>query len=530
MSEPSLFGIGKASDRLGWWSLFFIAEAILAWRGLIRIDLVSNLILVVILFIPIAAPKVRLARHALAAIGAIALLYSESWLPSISRVASQAGLVAGFSGAYLAELAGRFMNVTVIAMLAAGAAAYFVAARFVRVDIFAVAAVVISAVIPMMKSATESTPPPEASATKATTPAAPVTPEAALQEFYAKEATRVVQFAAPPADAPPFDVVFLHICSLSWDDLEATGLADHALLKSFDIVLKRYNSVATYSGPAAIRILRATCGQAPHKALYEPTDEKCYLLASLSKAGFETQVVLNHDGYFDDFLKFVKAQNVTATPMAIDDLPVSQRSFDKSRIREDKATLFRWLDGRPKVTAPRTAVYYNSISLHDGNLTAAGETQKSLETYKPRLKKLLDDVDAFMKKLETSGRRAIVVLIPEHGGAVRGDATQIAGLREIPSPSITRVPVMIRVMGPDAKRTGEAVSLAEPTSYLAVSHIVSRMLAKPPFGAAGFSPTEYTAGFPITDYVSENEGTTMIQRGDKFLVRQERDAFREYPR
>ena len=46
-----------------------------------------------------------------------------------------------------------------------------------------------------------------------------------------------------------------------------------------------------------------------------------------------------------------------------------------------------------------------------------------------------------MGELEASGRRAVVVLVPEHGAALRGDSAQIAGLREIPTPAITLVPV-----------------------------------------------------------------------------------------
>ena len=54
---------------------------------------------------------------------AVALLYYDSWLPGFSRVVSQAGLIAGFSAAYLAELAGRFVNVTALAAMAIAVAA-----------------------------------------------------------------------------------------------------------------------------------------------------------------------------------------------------------------------------------------------------------------------------------------------------------------------------------------------------------------------------------------------------------------------
>jgi hypothetical protein len=78
-------------------------------------------------------------------------------------------------------------------------------------------------------------------------------------------------------------VIFIHVCSLSWDDLEATGLAQHPLLSGFDILLKRFNSVSTYSGPAAIRLLRAPCGQPRHVALWTPAPAQCLLMPDCSR-------------------------------------------------------------------------------------------------------------------------------------------------------------------------------------------------------------------------------------------------------
>jgi len=334
---------------------------------------------------------------------------------------------------------------------------------------------------------------------------------------------RSVAFVRPPENTPAFDVVFLHVCSLSWDDLAAAGLDKHPLLSSFDIVLRTFNAVSTYSGPAAIRFLRAPCGQVPHKALYAPAGSHCLLMPALRQAGLEVQLVMNHDGHFDDFLKFVKAQGVDAATLPLEGLAAPQRSFDGSRIYDDGAVLQRWLEA----AAGRAGVYYNTVSLHDGNRLEGDASKKSSETYPRRLARLLDDLDAFIARLAASGRRAVVVLVPEHGAALRGDATQIAGLREIPTPAITLVPVGVKVIGPDAKRNGAAVTIVEPTTYLAVSHIVSRMLARPPFGASGFAAADYTGGLPTTGFVSEGDAATVVRRGESYWIRQERDPWKE---
>jgi cellulose synthase operon protein YhjU len=525
MAAPPVFGLKSASDRLGVWNFYFLAKLVLLAMGLIGLHLVENLAFALVLGGPLAAARGRRWRPWVGVPIAIALLYYDSWLPGISRVVSQAGLLSSFSAAYLAELAGRFVSWTVVALLAVTLAAYVVIARFVRLDVFVVAAMVVLALL--LAPPRSATPAENVTASAASTPTAPKAPDAVLAEFFQQEASRAVTFPKPAEGSTAFDVIFIHVCSLSWDDLEATGLDKHPLLASFDIVLRRFNSVSTYSGPAAIRFLRAPCGQEPHKALYAPAEGRCLLMPDLQQAGLEPQLVLNHDGHFDDFIGAVRAQGVSVAPLPLDGLAAPQRSFDDSRIYDDAAVLARWLEMRRKSPAERVAVYYNTVSLHDGNRLLSNASVKSSETYKERLAKLLGDIEGFVAKVAASGRRAVIVVIPEHGAAIRGDAVQIAGLREIPTPAITLVPVGIRIVGPDARRNGEALQVAEPTSYLAVSHIVARTLAKPPFGAQGFSPSGYTAGMPTTEFVSEGETATILKRGATYFIRQDQDPWKE---
>ena len=249
-------------------------------------------------------------------------------------------------------------------------------------------------------------------------------------------------------------------------------------------------------------------------------------MPDLQEAGLEPQLALNHDGHFDDFLTHVRAQGVQAAPVPLKGLAAPQRAFDGSRIYDDAAVLGRWLEARSSSPAPRAALYYNTLSLHDGNRLESNPGAKSTDTYKPRLAKLLDDMQKFVDEIGASGRRAIVVLIPEHGAALRGDNAQIAGLREIPTPAITLVPVGIRVVGPDAQRNGEPVRIDEPTSFLAVSKVVAAMLAKSPFGADGFRAADYTAGLPTTPFVAEGETITVMRGANGYLV-QERNGWKE---
>ena len=519
-------GLGwrRASDRLGAWNLYFAAKVALFALGLIDLHLVENLAFAAALF-AMAAPRARPVRPWIGVPVAIALLYYDSRLPGISRVFSQAGLVASFSGSYLMELAARFVSWKVLAVLGVALAATFALSRFVRMDVIVVAAMVVLA-LAMRPEA----PAPNDSAVAAAPSSgggrAPTTPDARLAAFFQSEAKRSVSFSKLTDGSPPFDVVFLHVCSLSWDDLEATGLASHPLFARFDIVLKRFNSVSTYSGPAVIRLLRGACGQPAHPALYNPAAPQCLLMPDLQQAGLETQLALNHDGHFDGFMDHVRGQGISATPVSLKGIEAPQRAFDDSRVYDDKAVLARWLHDRGRSPAPRVALYYNTLSLHDGNRLLTNPAVKSSTTYKARLADLLDDLDKFMGELEASGRRTVVVLVPEHGAALRGDSAQIAGLREVPTPAITLVPVGVRVIGPDVHRLGEAVFSDEETSFLGLSHIVAAMLAKPPFASDGFRAADYVAGMPATPFVAEGENDVVMREGKGYVSRHEREGWK----
>lgn len=513
---------------LGGWNLYFLAKLALFWRELIGFHPIENLAFALLLLVPLRSLAWQRARQVVAVPAGIALLYYDSWLPPIGRALSQANLISNFSLNYLIELGGRFVSVPVVALLISIGAAYLILARWLRFSLPVTGALLVLAV-----STTSPTPPTTSiSATTATASAgvAKNDPETVLRDFFTREGSRSVTMPKPAAGAVPFDVIFIHVCSLSWDDLQAMGLQDHPLFQRFDFLLTRFNSAATYSGPATIRIQRATCGQQAHDKLYAPVPANCYLMENLRQAGFQPSLVLNHDGHFDDFLKFVQAQGaMQIPPMPLDGIKVAQYSFDGSPIYDDGEVLRRWLDIRTKGTPERMAVYYNTISLHDGNRLSGAKAQtSSLETYRVRLTKLLDDLDGFFQSLEKSGRRAVVVMIPEHGAAVRGDKMQIAGLREIPSPAITLVPVGIKVTGPQARRNGNAARIIEPTSYLAVSELVARMLARTPFSAAGFVPSEYTAELPTTPFVAQNEDAVVIEGGGGYLLRQGKEGWTNY--
>lgn len=507
---------------MGGWNAYFLGKLALYWWGAIGFHALENLAFALALTMPLGAPLWRRLRTVLAWPLAIALLYYDSWLPPVSRLFAQANLVANFSPAYLAELAGRFVNPEIVALLVAVAAGYAILARWLRIG------VMVMATLLFLAAGIRPAGPPIAPPAGAAAPS----PETRLHEFHAREAKRTVSFTKPDTAAAPFDLIFLHICSLSWDDLQAMGLTGHPLFARFDILLTRFNSVSSYSGPAAIRLQRAACGQQAHANLYKPAPPACYLMENLQQAGFEPALAMNHDGHFDDFLRFVQAQGglTQAVPLPLDGIRVTQYGFDGAAIYDDSGVLERWLENRRTAAAPQVALYYNTISLHDGNrLAGEGADASSIDTYKARLMRLLDDMEAFLVALEQSGRSAVAVLVPEHGAAVRGDRMQIAGLREIPGPAITLVPVGFKVVGRDVRREGPPLRIETPTSFLALAEIVARLVARPPFAAGAFAAADYAGDLPATPFVAENEETVVMQTETEFMLKQGAGDWSTYP-
>ena len=515
----------RATVSLGKWNFYFLAKFLLFWQGVIGFHPLENLAFAAFLLFPVESRPWRNVKQVSAALLAVALLYYDSWLPSVGRALSQLSLLSSFDAGYLLELAGRFVSVTLIAMLIVAWLAYRLIAPRVRLGLLVVSFMAVMTVF--QQTAEHSV----AEAGQMPKQAAGGKPdfENALRTFYANEATRSVTFPVPSAEAVPFDVIFIHVCSLSWDDVRAVGLDQHPLWKRFDFLFTNFNSAASYSGPAAIRIQRATCGQTSNKDLYQPAADQCYLMGSLKRSGFEQNLAMNHDGHFDDFLQTVQTQRLNVPPMPLDGVSVTQHAFDGAPIYDDLSVLTRWLENRQKSDSSRVALYYNTISLHDGNrLTGTSSSLDSMKTYKTRLTTLLDGLEKFMAGLERSGRRAVVAMIPEHGAAVQGDKMQIPGLREIPSPRITLVPVGIKVIGEGGQRQGSTLSIDTETSYLAITQIVARMLEVSPYTRNGFNPADYVDDQTATPFVSQNDSAVVMRYNGRYYWRQNGEAWGEF--
>ncbi len=511
---------------LGGWNFYFLVKFALLWAGYLNFHPMLNLVFLAFLLVPIPREKLHRIRHWIAIPLGFALFWHDTWLPGPESIFSQGSQIAGFSASYIWDLIVRFINWSMVGAFFVLLVLWLFISQWLRVTVFVSAMVVWLAVSPLLPAFTlwSSGQPTTAAATTAQ---ANTGANAAAGAASSPANSDIPPQTELPADAQPFDLLVINICSLSWSDIEAAGLMDHPLWKHFDIVFKNFNSATSYSGPAAVRLLRASCGQLSHTNLYQPSGADCYLFENLAKLGFNQQLMLGHNGLFGDFLKELRSLGGMQSPlMDQTGLPVSLQAFDGSPVYEDLAVLNRWLKTEEASSNPRNATFYNTLPLHDGNHFPG---QSKTADYKVRAQKLFDDLDNFFTELEKSGRKVMVVVVPEHGGALKGDKMQVSGLRDIPSPSITNVPTAVKFFGMKAPHEGAPIIIDQPSSYLAVSELVVRALDGKMFSEDSVNWQQYVANLPQSAAVSENANAIVIQYQGKPYVQLNGGSWVPYP-
>ncbi|HEF5156643.1 cellulose biosynthesis protein BcsG [Burkholderia multivorans] len=505
------------------WNLYFILKFALFATGHLQPMWAANLVFALALAAsaPLRSRVARIVRQVAAVAIAVPLLARELHAPPLARLAEAAREVATFRADYWLEILPRLLPPMLLLTVAGVLIVYFVVNRWLRVATFVIAALI---AMPLWQAgsgwATRVAQATTAQGGAATAARAgqPEDYNAALATFRAQESQRQVAFGHLGSDpAAQFDVIVVHVCSLSWDDLDAAKLRNHPMLSRFDYLFTNFSTAASYSGPAAIRVLRASCGQEAHADLYKPAPQQCHLFAQLASAGYTVQSLLNHDGHFDNFLQVIRDNiGVPGAPLVSNEAaPVAMHAFDGSAIKDDYATLANWYAQRASVAGP-VALYYNTISLHDGN-RVVGSALTSIDSYPQRAAKLMSDVDRLADLVAQSGRRAVIVFVPEHGAALRGDRNQVAGLREIPTPRIVHGPVGVRLVG-FAGDHGTTTVIDQPTSFLALAQLLSNLVSNSPF-KPGVTLAQYAADLPRTRMIGENEGTVTMQTAAGYAVK-----------
>lgn len=530
-------GAGPRFTGLGVWNVYFIIAFALAAFGYIELNLLGNALLMAWLLLPVGPKWLRILRGTLGVAAAAVLLYSESWLPGVDSILANKGGIAGFSLLYMAEFAFDFINVKMVGWGLLVFLGYFLVRRYVRVTFFTIVYFLGAVTMPWVQSILpERAPVVTADAggqtNEAAAPAKTGKADAkAVGEWYdaflAYEHDRRARFPNGLSEKDtPFDILLLSICSVSNDDLAVSQLDQHPLFKEFNIRFDSFNAATAYSGPALLRLLNGACGQPSHSELYGERRPECEIMTRLGTLGYSQRLLMDHSGEYDNFLQSMRDKaGVTAT---LDNAkyPTRYMGFDDEEIADSLAVLRHWQRTQVKSKAGRTATLINFIALHDGNrLPGRGRA----EPFKPRAQEMFDNIRTFLRELERSGRKTMVVIVPEHGAAVRGDKIQVPRLRDIPTMRISRVPVMVKFVGLKGM-PNEPIHVTGNTSYLALTSLIGKTLETDYFSKDGGTvPLEQLVhDLPQTNPVSENGTVQTLEYQGREYFRQNGGEWKPY--
>jgi cellulose synthase operon protein YhjU len=507
---------------MGLWSAYFFVKLLLHARGDIDFDPWLNLGFAAFAALPPSNPRQRFAKNLLAVPLAMLLLYHDSRLPPLATLSPMYFALSVYHSASW----GRAF--ALLAMVVG----YELARRKLRLGTFVFIGILWVAIAPPTRmieppGTTQATIAEDRGGTAAALPAqaeldprsfSPKALDARLAQFYAAQRSQRVRFTPPADDSVPYDILIIHVAALSWDDLRTIQHEQDPLLRRFDIVLSHFNSAASNGAPAAIRLLRGTCGQTPEQQLYERPDPECSAIDALQSVGFEPHWLVNYDPRADGSIASVQRYGeVPEPPESVQGAVLTQLTADGAHVYGDCSVLSHWLARRESSGAARVVLYYNSVSLGDGNRRLGSGPAGS--HYGARLAEFSADMNHFLDDLQRSGRHAVVVFIAEHGAALSGNALQMSGVREIPTPAIVHVPAGVILVNAARSVQWRQARIDTPTSYLAVNELLARFVADNPFDKASLNLAPYLASLPQTDLVAENDGITVMQIGRQSMMR-----------
>ncbi|CAH2029854.1 cellulose biosynthesis protein BcsG [Trichlorobacter ammonificans] len=506
-----------ATDQIMLWNVYFLIKICLYAIDAINLNVGTNLLLFLAILLPLPRRGWwRSCRTTALAVAAVLVLWHESWLPSPGdtyRLLADHGLP---SVAYMGSFMKGAVSMSVVCSFGVVVVVSYLLRSFKRVSIVAMAAVI--TVSPLLKGFGDPARPGGVIQVEEAE-AAEKDPAKYLESFYARESERMIVFKQPQAGSVPFDVVVLHLCSLSWDDLEQIGMSPESpFFREFDYLFTNFNSATGYSGPAVMRLLQANGGQRSHGDVHgSATPKEYFLFESLASLGYERYIAMDHDGKYGNYNSALKKNGLNGARLINhDSLSSAAVFFDgKTPLYSDQAMFRKWLDVRNGSKAERAALYFNSVLMHAGTHWVgekkwAGRDPR--DQYKDVASVVQKDIVRMIDLLKASKRNTVLVLVSEHGRALTGSPFQPPDMRDVPLPKITKVPMAVKLIGPkfNGARVNQTV-VSKPTSYFAISWLLARFMERSPFGPTAETPQELAGRIPRTDFVAENDSGKVVE-------------------
>lgn len=514
---------------------YFVYKFLLYILGFIGFSVINNLLLFFMFFINIKNSKAVIIYKTFLIICSIAILYADSFLPSVYQILSQ---LEGTSFMYKIDILIDLININYILGFIGVYFICFLVTDFLHGYAFVsiiFCIITFNAVSPYLieKKITEYNIPNNIPQSTDIPPqmgeANNNNIEAYLNTFLEKEKSRIIRYPeALPENFAPFDILIVNICSMAIDDIDAVKQDNHQIFAKFDLRFDSFNSVSSYSTPATLRLLRANCGQETESTMYARARSECNILTSLEQLGYQTKVFFDHNGVYGDYLKTLG--ELGALPQKLypqSSLNIQYNSFDGSPIYSDASVFRAYVEDAQKSSGLNLG-FMNLISLHDGNRLPG---MNKAEGYGPRVQKMLNDLNYLVEEIEKSGRKTLLIVIPEHGAAIRGDKMQIARLREIPTKKITRVPAMIKFFGiNEDTAVKEQITIHGNYSFMSLSEIIKRSIENNVFSESNATSSieELSQDLPQQAYISESTNAYYMNYAGKDFYKLKGDEWTEY--
>ena len=269
---------------MGFWSFYFLIKTFLFFGNIFSFHFAANFLFALGLIFSNSHPLLKWAKKYLAIPIGIALLYLDSPLPPLRNVVTKWDQLQEFSLQYYLELITRAIQWQAVAILIALFIAYYLLSKKLRMTTLALIAMGCT-LLPLHHHVGGYTKNQDGQFI-----GMPNDSELSntLTTFFEEESIRTSFDDAQIKAKPDFDIIFINICSLSWDDLLYVKENDNPLFKRFNYVFTDFNSAASYSGPSIIRLLRSSTGQESQKDLYKKPLDDSLIFKHLSAAGYST--------------------------------------------------------------------------------------------------------------------------------------------------------------------------------------------------------------------------------------------------
>ena len=102
-------------------------------------------------------------------------------------------------------------------------------------------------------------------------------------------------------------------------------------------------------------------------------------------------------------------------------------------------------------------------------------------------------------------------------------------MREIASPSITHVPVAVKLLGKNIERSDGIAHVDKPSGHMALSQIIANVINTGVYNGGSYSAANLSANLPETAAVSQNEGSTVIKVGNEHYISLDGQHWSIYP-